>query len=308
MAGLLGEQRRHRFEVGAQLAPEPASDLQGDYLDLGHRHVKHAAYLVAHPELALATVPDRQPAVLSPEGGTRLRLDVPLVHHLGAELPLHDNVRLGEGRVGIAQYLLRVARDVAAGLGLESETLRRRDVLVQDGSAGPHGVLDVRDGGEHLVLHLDQVERFLRRVGVGCRHGGDRMSLVKGFVVREDGSREVAEAHHEVLAHVHEPVVGPWQIGVGHDRHHTGMGGGTLGVDRLDPRVGVRTAQDLPMQKSWKLDVGPVDRPPGDLIGAVVTDRSRPYYLELALDLGFGHGCHDIHLYRVRAAERPEVT
>jgi hypothetical protein len=69
------------------------------------------------------------------------------------------------------------------------------------------------------------------------------------------------------------------QISRGHDRLDAGQAEGLAGVDLADGGVGVGTAQDTAVQQAGHLEVGAVEGPAGDLVHAVVTDRSRADHL-----------------------------
>ena len=55
-----------------------------------------------------------------------------------------------------------------------------------------------------------------------------------------------------------------------------GIFSASLHVDRLDPRMGVRAADDLAVRHVRQLHVGRVDRPAGHLVGPVVPDGRVP--------------------------------
>ena len=86
-------------------------------------------------------------------------LDVTLVDRTGAKLALDDDVRFIESLVDVANFEPGVAGYVVLERGVEL------------GSALGHRVLGGGDGGQHLVIDVDQVESFL---GLVDAVSGDR--------------------------------------------------------------------------------------------------------------------------------------
>ena len=60
-------------------------------------------------------------------------------------------------------------------------------------------------------------------------------------------------------------------------------------VDRLDSGMCMRAPENRALQESGELDVSSVNRPTGDLVVSVVTDRTGPDYVVLAFG---GFCCH----------------
>ena len=83
---------------------------------------------------------------------------------------------------------------------------------------------------------------------------------------------EVGQVDLPRLAHDGELVVQVGEVVRGHDGEHAGDLQGLARVDRLDPRMGVRAADDLAVRHVRQLDVGRVDRLAGHLVGPVVPD------------------------------------
>ena len=54
--------------------------------------------------------------------------------------------------------------------------------LVQDGGRGLHGGLNLNDGRQGLVLHLDCVASVFGNIAVGSHHNGDRLANVTHLV------------------------------------------------------------------------------------------------------------------------------
>ena len=124
--------------------------------------------------MSLAAAPHCQPAILAPQRGGVLGLDVALVHRPGTELALDDDIRIRESLFDVAEPVLYVARRIRPGTTLVAEAFRRGDMLVEDGRVWLQRVLDVGDRWEHVVADVDQTQGLLGGVGAGCGHSGDR--------------------------------------------------------------------------------------------------------------------------------------
>ena len=192
-----------------------------------------------------------------------MRLDVALVHGLGAELALDHDVGLAERRVHVAQLELGVVRDVAGVLGVE---LR--------GTLG-HRLLGAGDGREHLELDVDKRERCLGRVRVGGGNTGYRVALVHDLVGGEDLVAEMAVAD--------VPAARVRQVLRRDDRPDVGMGLGPAGVYGLDCCVRMGAPQDRAVDQPGQDYVCAVLGLAGDLFVAVVPDRPLAYGLVLGV-------------------------
>ena len=114
-----------------------------------------------------------------------MRLDVALVHRLGLEAALDDDVGRSEPGLDVAQCVLELAGDVRR----RGRTRLGADVahvLVQNGRARPHGLVNVDHPRQDLVVDLDQLEGL---GGDPARCCGDRchgMARVECLVARHD--------------------------------------------------------------------------------------------------------------------------
>ena len=153
---LLRKQRRHRLQVDRDLAAEAAADLHGRYLHARDRNVEHAGGDVAHDERALRAAPDQHAAIVVPQRGGGVRLDVALVDRGGVEFALDDHVGFGEALLDIAHAIAEVLGDVArpdrsarrVPWSSRSSCSMRRAFL--------HGFGRGEHAGQHFVLHFDQ--------------------------------------------------------------------------------------------------------------------------------------------------------
>ncbi len=64
--------------------------------------------------------------------------------------------------------------------------------VLNDGRTGFQSVLDFRDMGQNLVIHLDQGKGLSRHFGAGRGNGGDRVPVIKHFFARDAVIQDVA--------------------------------------------------------------------------------------------------------------------
>ena len=235
----------------------------GDAEDVGH--------LGAGVERPLRARPDGEEPVGVPLRQHRVRLEIALVDHRDAVGVLDDQVGLGESLGHVAAMEVGLLGDVdgLGGLGL---ALRRGDAGVGQGLAGVglgarvrhrrraglHRQQRVDGDREHLVLDLDQVQRFLGDRQLVRRHGGHRLPGEDRPVDGEHGVR----AGRRLLLELGD-------VGRRQDRPHAGQGLRPAGVDPEDPGVRVRAPQELGMQEPPRLQIRHVLDLPRDLLRPV---------------------------------------
>ena len=270
-AGLLGQDQRHRLQIDDGLAAEAAADLGRDGADVAQLDARQLGRHVAHHEVALAAAPDGDLARLVDTDEAGVGLDVALVHGLGLEAALDDDIGRGKPGVDVTQLVLELAGDVGHGgrtrLGADVAL-----VLVQDGRARLHGLVDVDHPGQDLVVDLDQLQRLRRDPGRGRgdrRHG---MPGVERLLARHDVAAVVAQVldaqdRRLVPGELHE-------VEPGHDGLDARQRGRLLDVDRLDAGMRMGTAQDPADQHPRQRLVGAERCASGDLVHAVRPDRA----------------------------------
>jgi hypothetical protein len=226
------------------LLPNPPP-MSGDHLDLvlgeAGDHRVHRAVRVrrlgVRPEHQLAG--DRIHVGHGPAGLHRRRVR-PGVEHL----LLDDHATVGEGRGERLVGLGRVARfpvvDVVVGLAVL--------VVADDLGVGVEGLLRVDDHRQRLVLDVDQVERVTRRVAILGDDERDLLAVEAHLVGGEHRLGVVRQRGHPGEAERLERRAGDDGV---HLRVRLGLGG----VDRHDPRVRVRAAQDRAVEHAGQLDV-----------------------------------------------------
>ena len=149
-----------------------------------------------------------------------MRLDVALVHRRRVELALDHDFRRGQSFLEVAELELEVLGDVrrlARGF-----TQRFGDqVVVHKRRIVAHGFTHVDHDRQWLVIHLDEVERFLGNLRAGRGHRGHGMPLVKHLV---PGERVVAQMldHDGALTQLGHAGAGFGHVLPRDDRFHPG--------------------------------------------------------------------------------------
>ena len=264
--GLARQHHGQRLQIDDGLAAEAAADLGGYRAHLTELQAGQLGRHVADHEVALAAAPDGGVAVLADADEAGVGLDVSLMHGLGLEAALDDDVGSRKPGVTVAQLVLEGARDVRC---------RRRarlgggvtHVLVQDGRARLQRLVDIDDPGQDLVVDLDQLESCR---GDACRRGRDRRHRVAGVQRLLARHHVAADVAHVLDAEGDRLVPRKLrQIAAGHDGLDARQGRGLRRVDRSDERVRMRTAQDLADQHAGLGGVSREGRSTGHLVLAI---------------------------------------
>ena len=138
--------------------------------------------------MSLAAAPDGYVAVRAPVHRGGVRLYVALVHRLGAELALHDDIGVLEALLGVAHLkkevvcYVRAVRRVPVISEAASPHVRVGDggqALMKDRRLGLHRLHHIRYRAKHFVLDLNEVQRLLGDMGAGCGHRGHCVTLVQ---------------------------------------------------------------------------------------------------------------------------------
>ena len=236
-----GQDRADVAGVDRDLVAEPAADVRGDDPDhvlgqLGHQRHRgpdDVRGLGGHVDGELRGGPvevgDR-PAALD-RRGVRARV---------VQLQPGDHVGLLEGAVGaLAVADLPVVDDVVVLVLLVVADHRR---------ARGQRLRRVDDRRQRLVLDVDQLARVLGDVGVVGDDAGHLLALEAHLVGGQHGLGVVGQRRHPGQVAGRHHLAGQHQV-------HAGDLPGPAGVDRLDPGVGQRAAQDLHVQHAGQRDV-----------------------------------------------------
>jgi hypothetical protein len=244
-AGLLGEDQRQGLKIDDGLSAEAAADLGRDRADVAELDARQLGRHVAHHEMALAAAPDGDLTGLVDAHEAGMRLDVALVHRLGLEAALDDDFGRSEPGLDVAQRVLKLAGDIGGG-GRTRLGADVAHVLVQNGRARLHGLVDVDHPGQDLVVDLDQLERLGGDPARRCRDRCHGMARVEYLIARHD----IAAVEAQVLDAEDRRLVPRelHEVAAGHDGFDAGQRGRLLEVDRLDTGMRMGAAQDLAHQ------------------------------------------------------------
>ncbi len=163
--------------------------------------------------------------------------------------------------VGGAQALVRIAlvdEDVAAAEGIGGEDVVRRYVRMDEGGAARHGLERIEHERKDFPVDADEAQGFLGdQLALGRDRDADFVARPAG-VVPEHAAIAEGAPHHLPVAHGVD-AVGPagvrlfegGDLGVrvceyGHDSRQRL---GRRGVQRADPRVGVRATKDFGVEE-----------------------------------------------------------
>ncbi len=165
---------------------------------------------------------------------------------LGAEAVLENMGGRGEGLVDVAAPQPGVHREIGRLASLEMLEIGKaagRPQLLVNVDRGGHGLHLVVDRGQFLVFRHDLVDRGFGDVGIGGHHHRDRLADEAHLVDRQDGLIVERGAVVGIGDHLAD-VVG------GEDAMNAGNLLRGAGVDRLDPAMRHRAAEDLSVQHS----------------------------------------------------------
>ena len=231
-----GHGRHQRLDHHVLLGAEAAADVRLDHLHLAPAQAQGLGDDAPHDVRDLGGGVDDDAAVAVHEGEGGLVLQVAVLDDAGLELPFEHPVGGAELRVDVPVLGAERADDVAGPL------------LVQHRGAFLHGVLGGEHERQHLVLHVDEVQRLLGREQVHRHHRGDGVAHEPGLLGEDQ------PVGHIPVGHVQGPgVPGGAELAGGQvlgqdDRLDPGQGPGPVRVDAGDPGMGVGAAQDLAHQ------------------------------------------------------------
>ena len=146
---------------------------------------------------------------------------------------------------------------------------------MQDRRIVSHGVLDAEDVRQDFVVDVDQVQRLLRRSGIGRGNGGNHVTLVERLLTGDDVAAVEAVVDHRSFGLVGELGGDFRHVGGGHDRLDSGQIERAAAVYGPNPRVRVGTAEELAVKHGWQMNVRAVSGPSGHLVRSVVPHWAR---------------------------------
>ena len=285
--GLPGEDGGQGFQVYGELAAKAAANLHRDHLDLGNGDAQEPGRILPDTKMALAAAPDGQVAVCAPESGSSVGLDVPLVDGGGIVLSFNHHVRLLEALLRVAHLDDKVVGYVGGlfGVGVVPQAPgsnggsgQGSQPLVEDGGVILHGVQDVGDSGQHLVLHVYQGQGFFGHVGVGGSNRGNGVPLVEGLAGGYDIVAQKPGVYHGPFAQVGCPARRLGKVLRRYHCLHLGMGQGLADIYGLDASVGMGASENLAVEKPRQVNIRAILGAAGYLVRPVVADGPGAYH------------------------------
>ena len=275
LARLARQTEGEGLEVHHRLAAEAAADLGRGDPNSRDVHAEQLRAVPADRVLPLGGAPDLRLAVLRYASHAGVRLDVALVDRLGIELALDHDVGFREPGLDVALSDLDPLDDVGGLVGLRIDPFGE-EVVVQYRGVRFHRRDGVDDVGQHLVVHLDEIEGPGRD---GQVDGGDRrdgVPVVEHLLVGKDVLGHVPVVDHGLAGRL-ETRGEAREVGARQHRLDSRQGLRLRGVEGADPGVGVRASKDTSDQHVREGEVRAEAGPSRDLVHPVRTYRPSAY-------------------------------
>ena len=171
-AGLTAERSDERLDLGVRLAAVAAAHERNDDLHLVQLASEEARNLRLHEEGVLGRRPEAD-AIRLVAGDTGVGFHRVVVDHRELERVLEDAVTLTERRIDVAPLVAVLVTEVG---------------VVDRLPGGVERFVDAGDGGEFLVLDVDEFDGGLGGREVDGGDGGDRLALEADLVDGDDGA------------------------------------------------------------------------------------------------------------------------
>jgi hypothetical protein len=229
------------------LGAEAAADERRHHPHLALGHPQHGGQAVADHHRRLGGVPYRQPLGLGvPIGDDAARLDRRRAAAVVAEAATqHQGSGLSSGVV-VTLFLVDARCDIAG------------EVVMDPHRAGRQGALDVDDRRQGLVFDGNVGERIFGNVAALGHHHGHRLADMANFAARQRHLGALVEdrafdgrRRHQQRARF--PIVA--EIVGGEGGYHAGPLPDPQQIDRAQPRMGVRAAQEGDVQHPRPRDI-----------------------------------------------------
>jgi len=196
-----------------------------------------------------------------------MRLDVALVNGGGLVFSLDHHIGLGKAGSDVALHEFEPLGDVGRLVRRRREAVGPQ-VIVKDRRAVLHRIVNIDHVRQDFVVDLDQRKRLGGDLRGGRGHRGDGMAVIERFLACHHVARHVAQVRLH-LAGGHDLVGLLGEVLGGDDRLDPMQGLGLRRVNRLDPSVRVRAAEDLADELARHVEVGAEPRTARHLVGAV---------------------------------------
>ena len=246
-AGFLRQRDGQRLEIDQRLAAEAAADLGRIHPDVGHVDAQQLGGVGADHELALAGAVDLHLAVRRRGRQAGMRLDIGLVHRLGGVVALDDHLGLGEAGLDVALGEGHDLGDVGR-LGRLRLDAGGEHVVVQQRRAVGHRLFDVDDVRQHLVLAPRSAPAPPRRsawvaAATAASAWPSYSTLSRAMTFRDRSRKFIGPSPTKASSGGMSGKSAAVTTAL-HARQRLGL----AGVDRDDPGMRVRGAQDLAPQ------------------------------------------------------------
>ena len=240
------------------LAPKVAADTARVELDHVLRDVPCGGHLRPEAEGRFIVDPAFHPAAIVNPDYAHVRLDVALVHQLGVESVLEDEVRLTESLLHVAVGPVVLSKNVVDLGHWPGQPGVAIQVRVKHRSVGFHGFQGIEHRRKLFVLHVNQQQRLFSYVGVFSGHGDNLFSHETDPVFGQNVDVFEQPAHQAV-----------GQVLTREHRMDSRQVGGPGRVDSDNPGVWERAAQDLAGQQTRKGQVCRVSSAARYFVGAL---------------------------------------
>ena len=221
------------------------------------RHVEVLAQNLAQFENRLIGHPDREAALLIDFNGDRVRFEIALMHQLRAKTIFENFIRLGEATLDIALARAHQGLDVFQSRRLGLRPVIALIVRMEHGRLRHHGLKRIEHCRQLLVFDVDQMNRFLRGIGIDGGHRCDIFADVANPILRQ--YRHIFEHRADKLG---------IEISCGDDRLYAGQIFRPADIDIDDTRVSIGTAQHLSPQSTGPIMIGGIAQSAADLFRA----------------------------------------
>ena len=222
-----------------------------------------------------------------PQGGGRVRLDIPLMHRGGVELAFNDDGRFGKTGCEIAFFEDNFLTDIGRNFAGDDAHFFGEDVVVQHWCSRRHRGSYFEYGRVNFIVDANFLGGFFRLMNRVRRHRRHGLTAINNLIRRQNVVVQILDIHRP-FTEFDDAISRMRQIGVGHNRPHARHLFGSRDVDLLNLRMSMGTSQNSPVNETSDLHVSPILSTPRDLIDPIMPQRARSNHFVL----GFRSGGH----------------
>ena len=248
--------RRHRLYRRVALAAKCPAHARQDHAHLGHRYAQDLRSGRLDPVHRLARGPDHDAAGVVYLGHRSARLQIAMHLGRGFVAALHHHIRLRKCGGHIALGHGGLCTDIDRQGAFETPPVFSK-LRMNCRCAIGQRILGRRQGGQLVVVDLDQIERLTRCCQVIRRHGCHRISRVP---------YDVRSQHFLVLD---KGAITAGKVGTGQDAPDARQGERCRDINRHDACVWIRREQVGAVQHAVAVNIVDEDGTSVDLFSAV---------------------------------------